>query len=65
MKYTQKPNVLILFSVQYSADVLSCENHPDVATPNLDRLATEGVRFTRAYCQDAICIPSPICRSTV
>jgi arylsulfatase A-like enzyme len=54
----QKTNVLVLFSDQHKADVLSFENHPDVATPNLDRLAKEGVRFTRAYCQDAICAPS-------
>ncbi len=55
---SKQPNVLIVFSDQHKADVLSCENHPDVATPNLDRLAAEGVRFTRAYCQDAICVPS-------
>lgn len=54
----QRPNVLVLFSDQHKANVLSCENHPDVATPNLDRLAAEGTRFTRAYCQDAICVPS-------
>ncbi len=54
----EPPNVLILFSDQHRADVLGCENYPDVATPNLDHLAAEGVRFTRAYCQDAICLPS-------
>ena len=58
MQDPQRPNVLVLFSDQHKADVLSCANHPDVATPNLDRLATGGIRFTRAYCQDAICAPS-------
>jgi len=53
-----RPNVLILFSDQHNAGVLGSEGHPDVRTPNLDRLAAAGVRFRRAYCQDAICTPS-------
>jgi len=52
------PNVLLLFSDQHKADVLGCEGHPDAITPNLDRLAADGVRFSRAYCQDGICLPS-------
>ncbi|HCE46349.1 MAG TPA: hypothetical protein DET40_22615 [Lentisphaeria bacterium] len=51
-------NVLLFFSDQHRADVLGCENHPDVSTPNLDKLAKEGVRFERAYCQDGVCVPS-------
>ena len=54
----ERPNVLFLFSDQHNADVLGCAGHPIVKTPNLDRLAATGVRFTRAYCQDAICTPS-------
>lgn len=53
-----KPNVLLLFADQHNADFLGCAGHPFVKTPNLDRLAAQGVRFTRAYCQDAICVPS-------
>jgi len=52
------PNVLLLFSDQHQAACLGAEGHPDVITPNLDRLAAEGVRFTRTYCNDAICAPS-------
>lgn len=52
------PNIIILFSDQHRADVLGCEGHPDVITPNLDKLAAEGARFERAYCQDAVCVPS-------
>ena len=55
---TGKPNILLLFSDQHRADVLGCENHPDVSTSNLDKLAGEGVRFERAYCQDGVCVPS-------
>lgn len=55
---SRRPNVLMLFSDQHKANVLGCEGHPDAITPNLDRLAGEGVRFARAYCQDGICVPS-------
>ena len=53
-----RPNVVFLFSDQHNADFLGCEGHPDVATPNLDRLGNEGTSLSRAYCQDAICAPS-------
>ncbi|MGN6554789.1 MAG: sulfatase-like hydrolase/transferase [Verrucomicrobiota bacterium] len=53
-----RPNVLIIFADQQNADVMGCAGHPIVKTPNLDQLAASGVRFTRAYCQDAICVPS-------
>jgi len=55
---TNRPNVLLLFSDQHQAGVSGFENHPDVLTPNLDQLAAEGVRFSRAYCQDGVCVPS-------
>jgi len=52
------PNILILHTDQHNARVMGCAGHPDVKTPYLDRLAAEGMRFERAYCQDAICVPS-------
>lgn len=54
----RRPNFLLLFTDQHAAGVLGCEGHPDVLTPNLDALAAGGVRFRRAYCQNAICLPS-------
>lgn len=54
----QKPNVLILFSDQHNKNVMGYENHPDVITPNLDRLADEGLIFDRAYCTVGVCVPS-------
>lgn len=53
-----KPNVLLIMSDQHQADVMGCAGHRMVKTPNLDRLAREGNLFTRAYCQDGICVPS-------
>jgi arylsulfatase A-like enzyme len=54
----QKPNILLLFSDQHQADCMGFQNHPDVITPNLDRLAKSGTVFNRAYCQDGVCVPS-------
>ncbi len=52
------PNVLLLMSDQHRFDTMGCAGHPVVATPNLDRLAAEGMRFSRAYCQGPLCIPA-------
>jgi len=54
----KKPNVIILFSDQHNKDVMGFEGHPDVLTPNLDKLAQQAVVFDRAYCTTGICAPS-------
>lgn len=54
----KKPNVIILFSDQHNKMVMGYEGHPDVITPNLDRLAGESVVFDRAYCTVGVCVPS-------
>ncbi len=51
-------NVLFIMCDQLRADYLSCYGNPVLRTPNIDRLATLGVRFERAYVQSAICVPS-------
>jgi arylsulfatase len=50
-----KPNILILYADDWRHDVLGVAGHPVVKTPNLDRLAGEGVRFRRAYVTTSIC----------
>jgi len=55
-----RPNVLFIVSDQHNAKVLGCVGHPDVKTPNLDRLAAEGVRFDNAITQNPICTPSRV-----
>lgn len=57
-KEKAKPNILFLFTDQHQADCMSLLGHPDVRTPNLDKLAESGTLFRRAYCQDAVCMPS-------
>lgn len=51
-------NVLFILSDQHRADTLGCAGHPVVSTPNLDRLAADGLRYTQAYCQSPLCGPS-------
>lgn len=53
-----KPNVLVIFADQMRADSMGCAGHPLVRTPNLDRIAAEGVRFVNAYTPDPICVPA-------
>ena len=57
-KIKKKPNVLILFSDQHHKKTMGFENHPDVITPNLDRLSKESIVFDRAYATRGICVPS-------
>jgi iduronate 2-sulfatase len=54
----RRPNVLFLISDDLSASALACYGNVDCATPNIDRLAARGVRFTHAYCQYPVCAPS-------
>ena len=51
-------NVLHIISDQHQAACMGCEGHGQALTPNLDRLAGEGMRFANAYAQNPICTPS-------
>jgi iduronate 2-sulfatase len=55
----RRPNVLLIMADDLSDDV-GTFGHPQVRTPNLDRLAARGVRFTRAYTQFPLCSPSRV-----
>ena len=51
-------NLLFILSDQHRAEAMACSGHPLVQTPNLDRLAAEGVRFGSATVQAPLCVPS-------
>jgi arylsulfatase A-like enzyme len=53
-----KPNFVLIFADDLGINDLSCYGRRDQATPNLDRMAAEGVRFTSGYCSQPICSPS-------
>jgi len=54
----KQPNILLIMSDQHSARALGALGNPVVRTPNLDRLAREGVLFRNAYTNSPICCPA-------
>ncbi|MCZ7645169.1 MAG: sulfatase-like hydrolase/transferase [Planctomycetota bacterium] len=53
-----RPNILFLLADQQRYDAAGFAGNPQVRTPHLDRLAEDGVRYTRAYCPYPVCTPS-------
>ena len=51
-------NLLVIVSDEHQARAMGCADHPFVQTPNLDRLAARGTRFTNAYTPSPICVPA-------
>ena len=48
-------NIVVLYADDWRHDTLSCAGHPVVQTPNIDKLASQGVRFTNNYVTTSIC----------
>ena len=48
-------NILYIMFDQLRFDYLSCAGHPTLQTPNIDRIAANGVRFSNAYTQSPVC----------
>lgn len=53
-----RPNVLVILTDQQHAGMLSCAGNPWLKTPNMDRIAANGVRFEKAYAANPVCVPS-------
>ena len=51
-------NLLILMDDEHNKKFFGCYGHPQAKTPNLDRLANEGVLFSNAYTNSPICVPA-------
>lgn len=53
----KKPNLLFVFTDQQSFDMLGCYGNDQIKTPNLDRLAAEGIRFEYCISSNPVCTP--------
>src|SRR5262245_2150173 len=53
-----KPNVVIILCDDLGYGDLGCYGHPSIRTPNLDRMAADGMKFTNFYSAAEICTPS-------
>lgn len=52
------PNVVLIMTDNHGAWTLGCYGNPDIRTPHIDRLATEGMLFERAFSSNAVCSPT-------
>ena len=57
-KAIRPPNFIVLYADDLGYGDLSCYGHPTIRTPNLDRLAAEGLRLTSFYSAASVCTPS-------
>jgi len=55
---SRPPNFIVIFADDLGYGDLSCYGNPTILTPNLDRMAAEGMRFTQFYVGAGICTPS-------
>ncbi len=53
----EKPNLVFIFSDQQTFDMLGCYGNKQIKTPNLDKFATQGLRFTHCFSNEPICTP--------
>jgi len=59
-----KPNIIVFFTDQQRWDTIGCYGNPMKFTPNLDRMAEEGVRFENAFTCQPVCGPARACIQT-
>jgi arylsulfatase A-like enzyme len=57
---TPRPNILFILADDLGYADVSCCGRRDFSTPNIDRLAAEGARFTQAYANSAVCTASRV-----
>lgn len=53
-----RPNFIFFLADDMRNDLMGCAGHPILKTPAIDRLASQGVRFERAYVVSSMCVPS-------
>ncbi len=60
----RRPNIIYIMADDLGYGDLGCYGQPDILTPNIDRLAREGMRFTGHYSGSTVCAPSRCCLMT-
>ena len=55
---SKKPNIVFILSDDQGAWAMHCAGTPELITPNLDRLAREGMRFDDFFCASPVCSPA-------
>lgn len=58
MENNKQPNIVFIMSDDHAAHAMSCYGSKINTTPNLDRIADEGMRFDNCFCTNSICAPS-------
>jgi len=56
--FKSKPNIIFIMTDDHASHALSCYGSKINKTPNLDRIAEEGMRFNNCFCTNSICAPS-------
>ena len=57
-KMKKKPNIVLIMSDEHNSNILGASGNNIIKTPNLDRLAKNGVAFDNCYCNSPLCVPS-------
>ena len=60
----RQPNIIFIMADDLGYGDLGCYGQKEIKTPHIDRLATEGLRFTQAYSGGCVCTPSRSCLMT-
>ncbi|MFO1482919.1 MAG: arylsulfatase [Verrucomicrobiaceae bacterium] len=56
--HARQPNIIFILADDLGPGDLGCYGQKIIKTPNIDRMAAEGMRFTQMYCGNAVCAPS-------
>ena len=59
------PNIVFILADDIGYGDFGCYGAVKVKTPNIDKLAAEGLRFTRAYCNNSVCSPPSLAMSVL